>query len=172
MRSCRQFEKATTMTTSFRLRLAWAALPILILAATTSFAQSKSWDQTANIKSSALHLASLQQAKGALGAYEFIANCYKTHELNSKYGAALEGCLVQDYIHSKVTAAVYAQLPVAERERLSLPDPQEMVATMLKRVGKAMGNYKIAEADARKFVAAVETVGIPTFAKARFPQAE
>jgi hypothetical protein len=79
---------------------------------------------------------------------------------------------VQDYIHSKVTAAVYAQLPVAERERLSLPDPQEMVATMLKRVGKAMGNYKIAEADARKFVAAVETVGIPTFAKARFPQAE
>ena len=79
---------------------------------------------------------------------------------------------MQDYIHSKVTAAVYAQLPAAERERMSLPDPQEMVSTMLRRVGKAMGSYKIAEADARKFVAQVEAVGIPTFAKARFPNGE
>ena len=160
------------MTVEFRGRLAWAVLPVLLLATAPSFAQSKLWDQTANIKSSALHLAGLQQAKGALGTYEFIANCYKTHELNSKYGAALEGCLVQDYIHSKVTAAVYAKLPVAERVRMSLPDPHEMVDTMLKRVGGAMGNYKIAEADARKFVAAVEAVGIPAFAKARFPKVD
>lgn len=153
-------------------RLVWAVLPVLICWGTPSFGQSKGWDQAANIKLSALHLAGLQQAKGALGAYEFIANCYKTHELNSKYGAALEGCIVQDYIHSKVTAAVYAQLPAAERERMSLPDPQEMVSTMLRRVGKAMGSYKIAEADARKFVAQVEAVGIPTFAKARFPNGE
>ena len=143
-----------------------------LAAAPPGVAQSKSWDRTANIKSSAIALAGLQQAKGALGAYEFIANCYATHELNSKYGAALEGCLVQDYIHSKVTAAVYAQLPAGERERMGLPVPQELVSAMLKRVGGAMAKYKIAEADARKFVAQVEAVGVPTFAKARFPAAE
>ncbi len=145
---------------------------MLMFSTTSSVGQSKTWDHIANIKSSAVHLAGLQQAKGALGTYEFIANCYKTHELNAKYGAALEGCIVEDYIHSKVTAAVYARLPVVERERMGLPNPDEMMRSMLKRVGIAMGNYKIAEADARKFVAQVEAVGVPTFAKARFPKVE
>ena len=149
-----------------------AALVAAALLCGSLAAEAKTWDRVANIKASAEHLAMLQQSKGALGAYEFIANCYKTHELNSSYGAALEGCLVQDYIHSKVTAAVYAQLPVTERDRLGLPNPEEMVSTMLKRVGNAMANYKITEVDARKFVAQVEAVGVPTFAKARFPKAE
>ena len=156
-----------------RVGSAMAAFAALVMVMISSAdAQSKTWDRVANIKASAAHLAMLQQSKGALGAYEFIANCYKTHELNSSYGAALEGCLVQDYIHSKVTAAVYAQLPVTERDRLGLPNPEEMVSTMLKRVGNAMANYKITEVDARKFVAQVEAVGVPTFAKARFPKAE
>jgi hypothetical protein len=149
-----------------------AAAVALMAALTTVEAQAKSpsWDRIANIKSSAIALSDLQKAKGALGTYEFIASCYKTHELGSQYGAALEGCLVLDYLHSKVTAAVYAKLPPGERERLGLPDPDQLVGAMLKRVGGAMANYKITEAQARKFVAEIETHGLPVFAKARFPK--
>ncbi len=147
-------------------------LAFMLLAAPAAVGQTKSWDHIANIKSSAVALAGLQQSRGALGAYQFIASCYATHELNSRFGAALEGCLVQDYIHSKMTAAVYAKLPPGERQRLNLPVPEDLVAAMLKRVGNAMANYKITEVDARKFVAQVEAVGVPTFTKARFPKAE
>ena len=71
-----------------------------------------------------------------------------------------------------MTAAVYSNLPVGERVRLDLPAPDELVGAMFKRVGAALAQYKISEVDARKFVAQVETVGVPTFAKARFPKAE
>ena len=155
-----------------RHRAATFALVATVFVASAAVAKPKVWDRTANIKASAISLAALQQAKGAMGAYQFIANCYQTHALNTDYGAALEGCLVQDYIHSKVTAAVYSKLPAGERERLDLPAPDELVGAMLKRVGAALAQYKISEVDARKFVAQVESVGVPTFAKARFSKAE
>ena len=150
------------------LRAFTFALVATVAAASAVSAKPRTWDRTANIKASAIALAALQQAKGAMGAYQFIANCYQTHALNSEYGAALEGCLVQDYIHSKVTAAVYSNLPAGERERLDLPVPNELVDAMLKRVGAALAQYKISEVDARKFVAQVDAIGVPTFAKARF----
>jgi hypothetical protein len=157
-------------------RRAWVRIAgtivLATLLATAAQAQSVKWDHVANIKASAVALAELQQAKGALGTYEFIANCYKTHELGSKYGAPLEGCLVLDYLHSKVTAAVYARLPADERTRMGLPEPDALMGAMLKRVGDAMAAYKMAEADARKFVADIETHGFPVFAKARFPKSE
>ena len=134
-------------------------------------AKGKEWDHIANIKSSATQLAQLQIAKGAQGTYEFIAACYKTHSLNSEFGAALEGCLVLDYIHSNVTAAVYAKVDPQERGRMGMPEPRELVGTMLKRVGDAMANYKITEAEARKFIADVDKYGTPVFTKARFPKA-
>jgi hypothetical protein len=154
--------------------LVWAAFAALIVqsAAIAVEARALTWDRIANIKSSAIALSDLQKVKGAQGTYEFIANCYKTHELGSQYGAALEGCLVLDYLHSKVTAAVYSKLPPGERDRLGLPDPNQLVGAMLKRVGGAMANYRITEVNARKFVADIETHGLPVFAKARFPKGE
>ena len=94
-----------TLKTSPRRKVA-AIAAFAMVALVGSGAHAKTWDHVANIKASAEHLAKLQQAKGALGAFEFIANCYKTHELAEEFGSALEGCLVQDYIHSKITAAV------------------------------------------------------------------
>jgi hypothetical protein len=140
------------------------------LGAVGASAQTTKWDRIANIKSSATTLADIQKAKGALGTFQFIANCYKTHELNSAYGAPLEGCLVFDYLHSKVTAAVYAKLPPADRTRMGLPEPDDLMGTMLKRVAGAMAAYKVGEPEARKFIADIETHGTPAFAKARFPQ--
>jgi hypothetical protein len=152
--------------------VAFALSALLTFAAPVpASAQATKWDRIANIKASAVALSNLQQAKGALGAFEFIANCYKTHELASTYGASLEGCLVMDYLHSKVTAAVYANVEPANRNKMGLPEPDELVGTMLKRVGGAMAAYKVTEADARKFVGDIETHGMPAFAKARFPKA-
>lgn len=141
-------------------------------AACSGHAQTRKWDHTANIKTSATALAELQRTKGALGTFEFIANCYKTHELSSTYGAALEGCLVLDYLHSKVTAAVYAKVPPSERTRLGMPEPEHLTGTMLKRVGAAMAAYKLTEPQARKFIADIETHGTPVYAEARFPKAQ
>lgn len=146
------------------------ATALAVVALGGAGADAKTWDHVANIKASAEHLAKLQQAKGALGAYEFIASCYKTHELAEEFGSALEGCLVQDYIHSKVTAAVYSRLPEGERQRLGVPAPEDLVRSMLGRVGGAMAKYKLKEADARKLLADIDKHGVPVFTKARFPK--
>lgn len=141
-----------------------------VLASTAAVAAPKSWDHVANIKAAAVNVAKLQQAKGALGSYEFISACYKTHRLAEDFSAALEGCLVQDYIHSKVTAAVYDKLPAAERQRMGLPSPDELVNGMLGRFGGAFSQYKLSEADARKLIADIDKHGMPEFTKARFPK--
>jgi hypothetical protein len=134
-------------------------------------APAKTWDHIANIKASAVHLAQLQGSKGALGAFEFIAACYKTHELASDYGAPLEACLVQDYILSRVTAAVYAKLPTADRERMGVPAPNVLISSMLGRIGGAMSKYKLKQADAEKLIVDIDRHGMPEFTRLRFPTA-
>lgn len=142
---------------------------LLILTMPVS-ARAKTWDHVANIKTAAVHLSELQKTRGALGAFEFIAACYQTHELAEDFGAPLEACLVQDYIHSKLTAAIYAKLSAAERTRMGAPSPEEMVASMLRRFGGTFARYKLKEADARKLIADIDKHGIPEFTKARFPK--
>lgn len=146
-----------------------AAVLALALVAMAGRGEAKSWNQVANIKASAVKLAELQVAKGALGTFEFIANCYRTHELAEKFGASLQGCMVQDYIHSRITAAVYAKLPESERQRMGVPGPDDLVNGMLGRVGATMAKYKLTQADAEKFIADIDKHGIPAFTKARFP---
>ncbi len=130
---------------------------------------AKTWDHVANIKAAAVHLAQLQQAKGASGTYDFISACYQTHELAEEFSAPFEGCLVQDYLHSKVTAAVYSKIPAEERSKMGAPSPEELVGAMLRRFGAAFARYKLKEADARKLIADIDKHGIPAFTKARFP---
>lgn len=154
------------------LRIAAVAVALLVGIAPAAVRAKSSWDHIANIKTSAVHLAELQTQKGALGAFQFIAACYQTHELAEDYGAPLEGCIVQDYIHSKVTAAVYSKVPAEQREKMGLPSPEELMKGMLGRLGGAMAKYKLTEADARKFIADIDTYGIPAFAEVRFKKAE
>ena len=155
--------------TSARQRMIMAAAAALLVGGSAS-AAPRTWDHVANIKTAAVHLSELQKTRGALGAFEFIAACYQTHELAEDFGAPLEACLVQDYIHSKLTAAIYAKLPAAERTRMGAPSPEEMVASMLRRFGGTFARYKLKEADARKLIADIDKHGIPEFTKARFPK--
>lgn len=149
-----------------------AGLALGLAAAGLAHAQGVAWDRPANIETAAVHLADLQRGKGAMGAYQFISACYQTHQLAGSFGAPLEACLVQDYINSKITAAVYDKVPAAERQKMGLPEPQELVGTMLQRFGRAMAAYKLTEADARDLIAQIDQRGIPAFVAARFPKSE
>lgn len=141
------------------------------MSALPALAAKPAWDQVGNIKQSAVRLADLQRSRGAEGAYKFIADCYKTHTLGSTYSQGLEGCLVLDIIHSKVTAAVYARLDPAKRQEMQLPEPDALTSSMSRRVVSALKQYDITAGEMERFVKLVDTHGMPEFTKARFPDA-
>jgi hypothetical protein len=161
-------ENAHRFRTAFSLLLASAIGAAALLSVSPVLAQKTSWDRVAHIKKSATQLADLQKTRGALGAYEHIAACYKTHSLASSYGQAFEGCMILDYIHSKVTAAIHERIPAEERQKAGAPDPKSLVDAMSRRVGGGFAQYKISEKDAQGFIALVEKHGLPAFAAARF----
>jgi hypothetical protein len=148
-----------------------AALAVLIGLAAPAHAQ-KTWDRPANIKAAATRLATLQKTRGALGTFEHIASCYATHKLASAYGQALEGCMVLDYLHSSSLAAVYARLTPEQRRETKVPDPAQIVATMTKRLQDTFAGYKLPVDQVPQFVAAIETHGLPVYAKLRFDKSE
>lgn len=130
------------------------------------------WDQVANIKEAATRLAELQQARGVTGAFQFISACYKTHTLASDYSRALEGCLVQDIIHSSVTALVYSRLSPQQRAETRVPEPDLLTRSMAGRVVGALGQYQRTDADAQALIKLVNLHGMPVYSKARFPGGE
>lgn len=146
-----------------------AGVAALVAASGQTDAASKSWDHVANIKAAAAHLAQLQIAKGALGAYEFIDACYKTHELAEEFAAPLEGCIVQDWIHTRITAAVYAGLPPDQRAKMGSPSPEELESGMRRRVGYILTKFKVKQEDAEKLTRQIVEYGVPSYKAARFP---
>jgi hypothetical protein len=133
-------------------------------------AAKPSWDQGANIKTAAEHLAQIQRSAGLPGALQFIAACYKTHGLASNYSQPFEACIVQDYILTKVAAAIYQRLPQDAREKLRTPDPEAMLAAMSRRVSQAFAQYKVPDNDARHLLARVDREGLAVFSKASSPE--
>lgn len=153
-----------------RRTLAGPALgAILMVAAGGSVHAERAWDKAASIKAAAERLAVMQRTKGATATYEFIFNCYKTHRLASAFSEALEGCIVQDYIHSKVTAAVYDQVDEETRRKLKAPSSQQLMSLMSARVVDAYRQYGIGEQDIRAFVKRIDEQGLPVFLAKRFP---
>lgn len=148
------------------------ATPVLLtITVLPALAAKPAWDQVGNIKQTAVRLAELQKTRGAEGAYKFISDCYKTHTLGSSYSQGLEGCLVLDIIHSKVTAAVYSRLEPAKRQEMQLPEPDALTSSMSRRVVSALKQYDITAAEMERFVKLVDTHGMPEFTRARFPDA-
>ncbi len=150
------------MAGSYRWLRAVAAA--LIALSALQAAAKPGWDQA--------RLAQLQRSGGLTGAYQFISACYKTHGLASAYSQPFEACIIQDYILTKMTAAVYQRLTEDARQKLGAPEPQSMLAAMSRRVSLAFAQYKISEADARSLLTRTEREGLPVFAKATFPQGQ
>ena len=150
-------------------------VPLTLLAAllaavfATPGAAKPAWDQTANVKTAAAHLAQMQRTQGALAAFQFIAACYRTHGLASNYSQAFEACIVQDYMHSSILAAVYQRLPKEARQKMRMPEPDELMSSMSQRVSAAFAQYKVPQKEARDLLKVVDKYGMPLLANVRQP---
>lgn len=132
---------------------------------------SRSWDQIANIKDAAQRIAKLQQSKGADAAMRFIDACYRTHALASTYSAALESCIVQDYLETKFLTRIYAGLPAEVLGKIRAPSPEQLGQAMGQRIVSAFNQYKVPVKEAEDLKGQVDIHGASVFLKIVLPQA-
>lgn len=132
---------------------------------------SRSWDQVANIKDAAQRIAKLQQSKGADAAMRFIDACYRTHALASAYSAALESCIVQDYLETKFLTRIYAGLPADVLTRIRAPSAEVLGQAMGQRIVAAFNQYKVAVKEAEDLKGQVDIHGASVFLKIVLPEA-
>ncbi len=132
-------------------------------------AAAPDWDRTENVREAADQLVKRHRASGSNGVLKFLDACYRTHMIASKFTRALEGCLAQDYIHSRVLVAIYSKLPDAARADPKLPRAADIAKAVNGRFIAIFQQYKftVKEADALK--ASIEQHGVPIFLKDRFP---
>jgi hypothetical protein len=129
------------------------------------------WDRVANIKGAAAQIGDIQAREGADRAFKFIAACYRTHGLASKYSKAFEGCIAQDYMQSRALALVYERVEPEQLRRIGAPSAADVMSTLKNRLGAAFGKYAIPSAEGQDFLRLVETHGMPVFVKAVFKKA-
>ncbi|MFM7084811.1 MAG: hypothetical protein ACKOW3_07400 [Hyphomicrobium sp.] len=132
---------------------------------------SRSWDQVANIKDAAQRIAKLQQSKGADAAMRFIDACYRTHALASTYSAALESCIVQDYLETKFLTRIYAGLPTEVLSKIRAPSSEQLGQAMGQRIVAAFNQYKVPVKEAEDLKGQVDIHGASVFLKIVLPQA-
>lgn len=130
------------------------------------------WDQVANIKEAALHLANMQRTQGADRAFKFIDACYRTHSLQVEYTRAFEACIAQDYLETRILALIYSRMPPETLKRLGMPTPQMLADTMGKRVVTAFRSYNVPVSEVQAFKKLVDEHGFPVFFKALFPNSK
>jgi hypothetical protein len=143
----------------------------LIGTGTTSLvaAHDPDWDQVANIKEAALHLAQLQKTQGASKAFTFIDACYRTHSLSSDYTKAFEACIAQDYLETQILSIIYARVPPDALKRMGAPSPDVLATTMTHRVGAAFAQYKVPKERIAEFKRNIDEHGFPLFFATLFP---
>ena len=158
-----------------RRRMLAAVLAVGLIgigAAPTVAAADPDWDQIANIKEAAVHLAEMQRTQGATKAFAFIDACYKTHSLSSKYTKAFEACIAQDYLETQILALIYSRLEPETLKRMGAPTPELLAHTMGERVKAAFAGYKVPQARVEAFKKAVDEHGFPVFFRALFPNVQ
>jgi len=160
-----------------RLLRAWATVVLAlaiggapaIAAEEESTFKKPGWDQVANIKEAALHLANMQRTQGANRAFQFIDACYRTHSLQVEYTRAFEACIAQDYLETRILALIYSRMPPETLKRMGMPTPQMLADTMGKRVVTAFRSYKVPVSEVQAFKKLVDEHGFPVFFRALFP---
>lgn len=78
---------------------------------------------------------------------------------------SLERCVIQDAVHSWVTASVYAAVSKETLTKMKLPAPGEINAAMSKRVVAVFSRFKIPQQNARDFMQLVRQQGLSAYAK-------
>lgn len=148
-----------------------AAATLAMLLAPPSRGAGPAWDRAANVREAAERLAALHKRQGSGAVLKFLDACYRTHTLASSYSRALEGCLVQDYVHSRVLAGIYAKVPAEARGERGIPTPEVVVGAFNVRLGAILKQYGLALADGEALKASAEEHGVPLFMQAVFPAA-
>lgn len=143
----------------------------LLAPAHQAMGQDATWDRRENITSSAVEIAVIQKEKGSRGAFEVIKICYETAiEPAKSYTQAVERCLTQDIVNSRMTAAFYGSLSAEARERNGVPAPETITEAMGTRVSATFARLEVPAARAREIVTVINGEGEAAFMKARFPQ--
>jgi hypothetical protein len=128
--------------------------------------QWASWDQPAHIREVSAELANRVRAKGADQVSAEIERCYRDQEKASTLVKPLEKCVIQDVIHSWVTAGVYGRLSKENLAKVNLPSPDAVVQAMSKRVTDVFRRHKIPEDKAREFIQVVRQQGMSAYGQA------
>jgi hypothetical protein len=128
-------------------------------------AQWASWDQTAHIQKTSSDLAARVRSKGADTASAEIARCYRDHIKANTLTQPLERCVIEDAVHSWMTASVYASVSKETLTKMKLPAPDEITAAMSKRVVAVLSRFKIPQQNARDFMQLVRQQGLPAYGK-------
>ncbi len=132
--------------------------------------QERTWNREENIVAAARAIAEIQKSRGAEGAAAIIETCYRQFvEPVQNYSRQAEGCLAQDILHARMTAAFYDTLSEDARRQNGLPAPGAVMEAMGKRVNDALQRFAVSPEEARALLEVVNSKGEPAFMKARFP---
>lgn len=129
------------------------------------------WDQVKNVKESAERLGVLHRKSGANGVLKFLDACYRTHTLSSKYTSAVEGCVAQDVMYSRVLSAVYSRVPPEVRVERSLPTAEQIGGALQARVSVVVRQYALLPADMDMLQKLIDDHAMPIVLKVAFPNA-
>jgi hypothetical protein len=135
-----------------------------IAGSSPAISQWASWDQTVHIQGVSRELAGRVRQKGADQALAEIQQCYRDSASANVLTKPLEKCLIQDAVHSWVTASVYGKASKETLEKMNLPTPEVVLQSMSRRVTAVFRKYKIPEDKAREFMQAVRQHGLAAYA--------
>ncbi len=151
----------------------WPLAPLfsVFLVGSIAFAAKPAWDQVKNVKESAERLGVLHRKSGANGVLKFLDACYRTHTLSSKYTSAVEGCVAQDVMYSRVLSAVYSRVPPEVRVERSLPTAEQIGGALQARVSVVVRQYALLPADMDMLQKLIDDHAMPIVLKVAFPNA-
>ena len=155
--------------TARHVRWLVALLSATVAAASPAYAQWASWDQPAHIREVAGELAGRVRAGNAAQVFGEIEQCYRAQEQAITLGKPLEKCLIQDAVHSWVTADMFARMARDNPSR-TVPPPQSVLQAMTERLIAVFRKYNVPEDKAVEFMQAVRQEGLPAYAQALQPR--
>jgi len=135
-----------------------------------SLARADTAEQIANIKMAVARIATAEKENGYMGALVEVQRCYLRELKTARtLTPALEACIAQDIVISRVAAATLATIPENARKASGSLEPEKILRDMADRVPKVFAKFKVAEPQARAFAQLVSKHGTEAYGRARFP---
>ncbi|MFP4002671.1 MAG: hypothetical protein ACLFV8_02765 [Alphaproteobacteria bacterium] len=148
-----------------RKSAAHAAVLWTILICQPALADDVSWDRAANMKQAGRELAGMWAEKAAPGIFKHIEACHREHVLQAaEYTREAETCVVQDVVHSHVSASMYARLSEEARKMSGSPKAETVLLAMKKRLKATARKFGFSNAE----IGGIAKLGFETAAPVYF----